>query len=390
MEKLRVFEAFAGYGSQSIALRSLGIPHEVVAISEIDKYAIQAYNVLHGETLNLGDISKINPSDIPDHDLFTYSFPCQDISNAGLQRGFDRGSGTRSGLLWECEKVIQTKKPKYLLMENVKNLISKKFKRGFDEWCEWLERQGYKNFYKVLNAKDYGIPQNRERVFMISILDENATYEFPEKLKLNKNLIDFLETEIPEKYYLSLEKCSGLILKSNIEQSELATDWKQPKCIIVKEDVKGAAIRGRYDDSGKIVQRLEVRNDNLTNTLTTVQKDNVVLVREATKQGYAEAIIGDSINLEHPNSKTRRGRVGHKVAQTLTTSCNQATLDENYNIRKLTQRECLRLMGLKDFDIDKLIKSGISDTQLYKLAGNSIVVDVLEHIFKELFKEYID
>ena len=153
--KLRVFEAFAGYGSQSIALRNIGIDYEVVAISEIDKYAIKAYESIHGKVNNLGDISKINVEDIPDHDLFTYSFPCQDISVAGKQASLEENSGTRSSLLWECKKIIEGKKPKYLLMENVKNLVSKKHKPYFDKWLEWLEEQGYSNTWKVLNAKDY-------------------------------------------------------------------------------------------------------------------------------------------------------------------------------------------------------------------------------------------
>ena len=171
---LRVFEAFAGYGSQSIALRNLGIEHEVVAISEIDKYAIKAYEAIHGPTNNLGDICKINPNDIPDHDLFTYSFPCQDLSVAGKQAGL--GKGTRSGLLYECEKVIEAKKPKYLLLENVKNLVGKKFKTEFDKWLEYLEDLGYTNYWKVLNAKDYGVPQNREGAFVVSILGKHKPY----------------------------------------------------------------------------------------------------------------------------------------------------------------------------------------------------------------------
>ncbi|HEK9529615.1 TPA: DNA (cytosine-5-)-methyltransferase, partial [Streptococcus equi subsp. equi] len=142
---LRVFEAFAGIGTQRMALRNLGIPHEVVAIAEIDKFAIKSYEAIHGPVNNLGDISKINPDTIPDHDLFTYSFPCQDISVAGKQAGLDIDSGTRSGLLWECQKVIVAKKPKYLLMENVKNLVGKKHKPNFDKWLDWLESQGYTN-----------------------------------------------------------------------------------------------------------------------------------------------------------------------------------------------------------------------------------------------------
>lgn len=134
-------------------------------------------------------------------DLFTYSFPCQDLSVAGKQAGL--GKGTRSGLLYECEKIIENKKPKYLLLENVKNLVGKKFKPEFDKWLEYLEGLGYTNYWKVLNAKDYGIPQNRERVFVVSILDDTQGFEFKEKIELNKKIKDILENEVEEKYYLS-------------------------------------------------------------------------------------------------------------------------------------------------------------------------------------------
>lgn len=195
MKKIRVFEAFSGYGSQSLALRNIGVPYEVAAISEIDKYAIQAYYALHDKDIpNLGDISKIKIEDIPDHDLFTYSFPCQDISVSGRQEGIIRGQ-TRSGLLYECERIIENCKPKYLLMENVKNLVGKKFKSQFDEWLQYLERLGYTNYWQVLNAKDYGIPQNRERVFVISVLGEHNTYEFPNGFKLTKCIRDILNLE---------------------------------------------------------------------------------------------------------------------------------------------------------------------------------------------------
>lgn len=210
---IKVFEAFSGIGTQRMALRNLEIEHEVVAIAEIDKYALASYEAIHGDCPNLGDISKIDLNDIPDHDLFTYSFPCQDISVAGKQKGFEKGGGTRSGLLWECEKVIRAKRPKYLLMENVKNLVSKKFKPGFEEWLRSLEEFGYTNYWQILNAKDYGIPQNRERVFCISILGEHETYIFPEKQELTIRLKDVLEDEVDEKYYLSEERVAQLTWK---------------------------------------------------------------------------------------------------------------------------------------------------------------------------------
>ena len=206
--KIRIFEAFAGYGSQSLALERLkrsfpNFDYEVVGISEIDKYAIDAYNALHPGVTNYGDISKINWDEVPDFDLFTYSSPCQDFSSAGLQRGGQEGSGTRSSLLWECRRAIIAKKPKYLLLENVAALVSEKFLPLFNKWQAELESYGYSNFAQVLNAKNYGVPQNRERVFLVSILDDDARYHFPEPFKLEKRLKDVLESNVDEKYYLS-------------------------------------------------------------------------------------------------------------------------------------------------------------------------------------------
>lgn len=365
MSKLRVFEAFAGVGTQSMALKRLGVDYEVVGIAEIDKFAIQSYMAIHGETKNYGDISKIDPTDLPDMDLFTYSFPCQDLSISGKQRGMS--GGTRSGLLYECEKVITTKRPKYLLLENVKNLVGKKFKPDFDKWLEWLKSQGYRNYWQVLNAKDYGVPQNRERVFVVSILGEE-TYDFPESSPLEVKLKDILEDEVDEKYYIK-------------------------------------------------------------NSPIVSFEDGKLKVKEATKLGYKVVEEGDSINLEHLNSTTRRGRVGKQVAQTLTTSPQQATIvamrgrynsegkveqqleprkdnltntittvtkdnlvaePPEYRIRRLTPLECWRLMGIADEDFYKAKAVGISDSQLYKQAGNAIVVDVLVGIFGNLFTQEYD
>lgn len=167
---------------------------------------------------NYGDISKINWEDVPDFDLFTYSFPCTDISNAGQQKGLEEGSGTRSSLLWECRKAIESKKPKYLLMENVKALMSEKFKPFLIKWEQWLASQGYVNFTQVLNAKDYGVPQNRERVFMVSIRKENAIYYFPKPFELKTRLKDVLEQHVDEKYYLSERMLQGFIKTSECKE----------------------------------------------------------------------------------------------------------------------------------------------------------------------------
>ena len=208
---LRVFTAFSGYDSQCLALNRLGIDYDLVGWSEIDPAAIKAHDALFPQYAdrNYGDISKIDWSTVPDFDLFTYSSPCTDFSNAGAQAGGEEGSGTRSSLLWECRKTILAKKPKYLMFENVKALTSEKFFYLFDKWCKELESYGYANFYQVLNAKNYGVPQSRERIFMISILrtedEPDPYYEFPRPIKLEKSVEDILEENVPEKYYMKPE-----------------------------------------------------------------------------------------------------------------------------------------------------------------------------------------
>lgn len=230
--RVRVFEAFAGYGSQQLALARLkkdypDFDYKVVGYAEIDKYAIQAYKALHGDDIpNFGDISKIDWEQVPDFDLFTYSYPCQDISSAGLQKGFEKDSGTRSGLLWECEKAIAAKRPRFLLMENVKALVSKKFMPMFKQWLELLESYGYRSWWQVLNAKDYGVPQNRERVFAVSIRDDvKQNFSFPQGWELNLCLDDVLEDEVEQRYYLSNERINGL-LESTIKEMQNKNGFK--------------------------------------------------------------------------------------------------------------------------------------------------------------------
>ena len=412
MTKLRVFEAFSGYGSQSLALEYLGIPHEVVAISEVDKYAIQGYEALHGKANNLGDISKINVEDIPEHDLFTYSFPCQDISIAGRGLSLEEGSGTRSSLLWECKKVIEHCKPKYLLLENVKN---------------------------------YGVPQNRERVFVVSILGEHKPFEFGEEIPLTKCISDILDDEVDEKFYMN--KPFHLVNKGH--QAEL--DMKGYDCIKRAYSTDNIAPTLNANNGGNTEPKiLVVANTNssfesekrvygtngIAPTLTARDYKGAkqILIPQATKKGYIEMNVPGVCDLLYPNSKTRRGRVqeGGAIAPALMTSQMLCYIDEekatdkghvvceqrcdeglrffkdnvcgtirtvnsggdkriidvnNYRIRKLTPSECLRLMGLHESEIEKLKASGLSNTRLYKLAGNSIVVNVLESIFSQLFKE---
>lgn len=235
---IKVFTAFSGYDSQCLALERLKrdfptFDYELVGWSEIDKYAIQAHNALFPEwsDRNFGDISKIDWSQVPDFDLFTYSSPCQDFSNAGLQRGGEEGSGTRSSLLWECRRAIVAKRPKYLMLENVKALVSKKFLPLLNKWIKSLEDYGYYNTWQILNAKDYGVPQNRERVFLVSIrrdlLDPSPTYHFPKPFKLEKRLKDVLEENVDEKYYLSEKMVYGFEThKQRMKERGNGFGWK--------------------------------------------------------------------------------------------------------------------------------------------------------------------
>lgn len=227
MEKIKVFTAFSGYDSQCMALDRLkenfpGFDYELVGWSEIDKYAIEAHNAVYPQwkDRNFGDISKIDWDQVPDFDLFTYSSPCQDFSNAGLQKGAKEGSGTRSSLLWECRKAILAKHPKFLLFENVKAVVSNKFMPTFQKWCDELTEYGYSNFWQVLNAKDYGVPQNRERIYMVSIKDVNAFYYFPEPFELEERLKDVLENNVDEKFYLKEETIKSFTEHCKRKQNE--------------------------------------------------------------------------------------------------------------------------------------------------------------------------
>ena len=212
-EVLRVFTAFSGYDSQCMALDRIGVNYELVGWSEIDPNAIAAHNAVYPQWAdrNAGDISKIDWGGQPDFDLFTYSSPCQDFSNAGRMAGGEEGSGTRSSLLWECRKAIIAKKPKYLLMENVKNLVSGAFRPTFFKWLRELEEYGYTNHYKVLNAKDFGVPQNRERIFVVSIRDEVGCYYFPNPIPLERRIRDIVEEEVDEGYFLSESQIAGIL-----------------------------------------------------------------------------------------------------------------------------------------------------------------------------------
>ena len=307
---IRVFTAFSGYDSQCLALNILcqteerdgspvgyGFPflgYELVGWSEIDKWAIKAHNALFPQwsDRNYGDISKIDWSAVPDFDLFTYSSPCQDFSQAGKQRGAAKGSGTRSSLLWECERAIEAKRPKYLLFENVAAVASKKFVRLFNEWQLTLERLGYTNFTQVLNAKTHGyptpVPQNRERIFMVSILNCDTPFFFPDPQPLTKRLKDVLEQEVDEKYYLKDARIDGLLLTGGVWDNRHTSSRKveepdgisqtilagggggiEPK--IVERERESTVLGWTRDKKGNIVDRHPV---SVANAVTAGKREN--------------------------------------------------------------------------------------------------------------------
>lgn len=227
---IKVLSLFSGIGAFEKALDNNGYPYELVNFCEIDKYASKSYCAVHNceESKNLNDVTTINTKELPRNiDLVTYGFPCQDISTAGKMRGFfdEEGKPTRSGLFFEALRIIKDTQPRVAIAENVKNLTSKKFKLQFETVLEGLEDAGYNNYWKVLNAKDYGIPQNRERVFIISIRKDldNGTFKFPEGVELTKCLADMLDDEVEEKYYINSEKADNLI-EQLIEKGDLPSN----------------------------------------------------------------------------------------------------------------------------------------------------------------------
>lgn len=418
---IRVFEAFAGYGSQSLALERLKrhfpeFNYEVVGISEIDKYAVTAYNALHGDVPNYGDISKTDWNDVPDFDLFTMSSPCQDFSFAGTQKGGEEGSGTRSSLLWE-----------YILMENVKALVSAKFKPLFMKWQNELASYGYTNFVKILDSQHYGVPQHRERVFMVSILDENASYHFPEPFPLDRGIKDILEEDVDDRYFLS-EKLTKTVL-SDGKNGFLGGTGVRTVDDILAPTIKAGCYKTRRDDcfikypSDNTIclnSKVDGKQPSLTDrvysaaaaTAVTTGFHPMVCIGSAQKNAYKGSVKepsptiaeacgmgggqtpmvvykghgyenGDGLYTATSKNFTRSGFKG--ISRTIKAEKHDAGVCDDYRIRKLTPRECLRLMDVDDADIDKLMAAGISNTQLYKMAGNSIVVSCLYHIFRKLF-----
>lgn len=350
---------------------------ELVNFCEFDKYAVKSYCAIHNvdESLNLGDITKVDEKKIADFDMMTWGFPCTDISIAGKQEGFINADGekTRSGLYYDGLRILKWKKPKISIIENVKALTNKKFKNIFQMILNDLDKAGYNSYWQILNAKDYGVPQNRERCFIISIRKDidNGKFKFPEPFDNGLRLKDILDKNIDSKYIVSNEKTKQFL--KNVEN----------KIDTSKECLGTCHCKNNLSKS----TRDRVYNSNLFSpTLTaTMYKDAPKILQ-----------IGNLINNQQGFKNPQVGRVysAEGISPTLNTCQGgqrepKILIVDNLNncfIKKISPKESWRLMGFSDNAFEKAKSVGNSSTQLYKQAGNSIVVDVLYYIFKELYK----
>lgn len=362
---IRLIELFAGYGSQAMALKRIGTKFEHYRVVEFDKYAIASYNAVHGTDFPTMDITKVHAEDLNICDtntftyLLTYSFPCTDLSVAGKQAGMSKGSGTRSGLLWEVERILTEIRdsngelPQILFMENVPQVHGKKNINDFEKWLGFLESLGYTNYWQDLNAKNYGVAQNRNRCFMFSFLG-NYSYDFPQPIPLTKRIRDYLEGVVDDKFYVSDKALKGFA-KHAKKQKEKGNGFH---AVVKDVDDISSTIKARYYKDGsdcliKVAGRINssqdgkvVYTDGIALTLTSGHYNVPKIAEPTIRKSY------ESVKLQH-------------------------------SIRKLTPREDGRLMGVSDEDIDKMAAVN-SNTQLYKQFGNSIVVDVMCAMFKNL------
>ena len=365
MKTIKVGSDFSGVGAFNQALIRLGVNYEEVFACDMDKYARQTFVHNYGEP-------KYYPTDVYEReipkdslDIYVSSPPCQSFSLAGKRKGKE---DLRGILFFNSLEFIEKNKPRFFIFENVKGLLSDDGGNTFQEWVNYLGGKSvngvpvlfpydgsvnYHLYWQVLNAKKHGIPQNRERVFLVGIRDDvDNKFQFPKEEHLSKRLKDLLEKNVDDKYFVTEEKIKYLL------RTEGTTFDVNAK--ILENDLpnESRTIQSGYYKSGRDCQ--------------------FVKVKSATQKGYEEATLGDSINFSVLKSETRRGRVGKGVAQTLDTYCNQATM-QSKGIRRLTPRECFRLMDFPDS-----FTWPVSDSQAYKQAGNSIVVNVLYKILKQL------
>ncbi len=352
--------------------------HECLAFAEIDKYARQSYKAIYNteNEQEWHDVTRITDDDFRyfkgKADIITGGFPCQTFSIAGKRAGFE---DTRGTLFFEIARAIKEIQPSYVLLENVKGLFSHDGGRTFGTIIQTLDELGFITEWGLFNSKYWGVPQNRERVYILATrkdkFKEPLLFDLvKQQTKVTTRLIDVLEDEVDEKYYLSEEKTRKLTLDFNLTVDE------EPRISILENTSRTNYYAANIYDSDGLSTTVAARD---------YKSPKQIAIREATKQGYAIAEQGDSVNVSYPTSKTRRGRVGKQVAQTLQAGdVNQGVVMNDIRIRKLVPIETWRLQGFTDEQFFKAKESGVSKSQLYKQAGNSVSVPVVDAIVKQL------
>jgi DNA (cytosine-5)-methyltransferase 1 len=345
---------FSGIGAFEKALTNLNIPFNLINFCEFDKYASKAFSLIHNipESRNLGDITLIDEKSIKlPVDLITYGFPCQDISIAGGQQGLfnEDGTTTRSGLFFDALRIITHTHPKVAIAENVKNLTCKKFAKQFQIVLQSLDEAGYNNYFKILDAKDYRIPQSRERVFIVSIRKDIDTeiFNFPEPLEPKLRLIDMLEESVDAKYFLSDKEITYM-----------------------NREVKGGRSHWDFKHHSEITDQY---CRCLTANLMKGVPYNVLRIGSVDLNGHD--LCKRIYNPYGCSPTIPTGQSGNTIPK----------IPVDDVARKFTPKECFRLMGFEDSDWQVLVENRISDSQLYKMAGNSIVVDVAEELLCMIF-----
>lgn len=391
----KVNDFFCGCGGMGLGFKQAGFA--TAGAWDYDKFAVESYRHNVDAIVQQSDIQQMRFDDIPAADVWTFGFPCQDLSIAGMQKGLH--DGERSRLFFEIMRLLDEldmmgeDKPKVIMAENVKAL---------KPYLELLEaeygKRGYRTYYTLYNSKFWGVPQNRERYFVLGVRDDiEKEFVFPEQGKtVEKRLIDVLDKDVDESYYLSEEKKKAILDRFILGSGEA---YSAPLKFIDRNQkiLPEYAMCVDCSQSNGVAlpvigsaQKHAARFDNLAPSVTAHAAkgggSEIMIVQEATKKGYAVAEVGDSINLAHPNSKTRRGRVG--VAQTLLTSCEQYTIaPEDYRVRKLTPTEYGRLQG---FPMDDGWEQVVSNSQAYKQFGNAVTVNVAEAIAKAIIEQLLD
>lgn len=393
---IKVFDMFAGYGGAEFALKKAGIEHECIGFSEIDKFAIQCFQQNHKGKC-YGDCTKINTDELPDFDLLCGGFPCQDVSIAG-KRDLTKG---RTNLYREVLRIAEAKKPKYMLLENVKGLMSMgKERKLSDIIIEDLKKLGYGVAFKCLNSKDFGIPQSRARVWFVCKLGGWTFGEFkwPQEEKLTLFIKDILEEQVADKYYLSKEQTERLLNKSerNLKERFIDKEYSQTLCARDYKDPK-VIIFNPYSDT--------IKSDGSCGTLgtgcgSTTNKTAQLLIQSIKTRDVSYAIdVAKQISIENDKPISldlyhlRSGELcplttyipqDFDVNRCLQAGEPKELLIQNNTIRKLTPKECFRLMGFLN---DEINLDWISDSQQYKLAGNGWEIGIVTKIFKQMFKD---